>query len=118
MALEHLPRTLHLGGEGVEHVRAGAVEQNLDEHQEPAPELDRIEFRPKSQNEPLARQPAHALGRGGGRETDPLGEIRDGDPPVELQRAEDPAVETIQSVDIVVHEGSSRENRGEARQLP
>src|SRR5690606_38231901 len=56
----------------------------------------RVEPRVVAADHPVALQPAHALGAGRGRQPDPLAQLGEGDPALQLEDAQDVAVDAVQ----------------------
>jgi len=93
--LQDLGAHLHRGLEGVHHVVHRAVEQDLDEDQQPLAQLRRVQLRLIAQDVAVAHEALHAFQHRGGRQVHRFGELQVADAAVFLQHAQDAAVDLV-----------------------
>mgnify|MGYP003526438494 CR=1 FL=1 len=72
------------------------VEADLDEHQQTALQMLRIEPGVVAHDDPFAFQPAHPFGTGRGRQPDLLSQLGKRDPAIGLQDAQNVAIDLVQ----------------------
>ena len=97
VGLQDLGPHLHGGLEGVHHIVHGAVEQDLDKHQQARAQLHRVQPRLIAEDVVFAVQALHAFQHCGGRQVHFFGQLEVADAAVGLQHAQDAAVDLVQA---------------------
>ena len=95
MTLQNLGLAADGGGEGLEDVAGGAVQQNLDEDQQVAADLGRVDQGGVAGDDPLFAQPFDAFETGGGGQVASPGQFGVGDAGLGLEHAQDAAVDGV-----------------------
>lgn len=95
VTLEDLRRVTHGMGELVEDAGAGPIQRNLDEDQQGAVQLGRVQPRAVAEDYAVLLQVPDPLQSRGGAEIDSLRQVHVSDPPVALQRAKDAVVNFV-----------------------
>ena len=96
VALEHVRQLQYGTSELFESVARLVVEADLDEHQQAALQMLRIEPGVVAHDDPFALQAPDPLGAGGGRQADLFAQFSKRDAPISLQDAQDIAVNLVQ----------------------
>ena len=96
VALDDLVDGLHRVLEALEQVRIRVIERDLRECEQLQAEPPRVQAREVAFDETVALEPADALDTRRQRQIDGAGELRDGQPAVDLEQRQDLAIHPVQ----------------------